>query len=421
MKTRITFLLASLFCIIYQSQAVEPLPDTVWTKWLYPKVTTNVRFFNNDSLIITSGQKPNPQIYNAQTGELVYTFPEFDRASEYLDVSKDEKYLYVSGGNSVAIWDLSKRAIIPTPILSQYKPISGGFSGDGNQLIGYNLDNTDSTWKIFIFETKNWNLVKKVSFEGLATGSVLFSPTNDLIVLAERRDINSKEKSQIGLWNTKTFEYLGILGSHNSGINAICFSPDGRYLASADTIVKIWDLEQKKLLKQFVFPAVKAITFSNDNNYLIVSGGEWNEWHSNIYYLLDLKINYSYPYQSGCIDVSHNNKYISLTHGTTLIMLNAKWESTSIIENQNQKLDIIVYPNPTNGIAAIDFYLSNDGIVKITISDLLSNEIIKFPEKFYNSGHQQIECNTSNYPNGTYLCKFESNGIQSTIKIIVNK
>ncbi|PVF98767.1 WD40 repeat-like protein [Serendipita vermifera] len=69
-----------------------------------------------------------------------------------------------------------------------------------------------------------------------------------------------------------------VLGGHASSINAVAYSPDGRYIASAstDTTIKIWDVQSGSQIGEPIrghTESVLCVTFSPDGQR-IASGSE---------------------------------------------------------------------------------------------------------------------------------------------------
>lgn len=113
-----------------------------------------------------------------------------------------------------------------------------------------------------------------------------------------------------------------------------------------------------------------------------------------------------------------------LPEGTTTIV----WTITDIAGNENtcsfdvtvnlfvgietlQQNGISIYPNPTNGIVNFDF--SNLNVNKISISDITGKVII---EKIVTNQEEKIDI--SNYSNGVYLIKFQTEKEVLSTKII---
>jgi hypothetical protein len=97
---------------------------------------------------------------------------------------------------------------------------------------------------------------------------------------------------------------------------------------------------------------------------------------------------------------------------TTLTFLSSKYIPTAIVNNFIAKKEISVYPNPTRNICYIalpsDF---SEGIY--TIYNMAGNSIVS---KNISSNTEKVDL--SNYPNGIYFVKVQSNGNNSTFKVI---
>ncbi len=83
------------------------------------------------------------------------------------------------------------------------------------------------------------------------------------------------------------------------------------------------------------------------------------------------------------------------------------------------------YPNPFNPSTKISFELSENGNAKITVYDLLGNEISIITDKYYSKGIYEIEFNPSAYgknlSSGIYFYKLESNNFVQVKKMIIGK
>lgn len=52
-------------------------------------------------------------------------------------------------------------------------------------------------------------------------------------------------------------------------VTDITFSPDGKYVVSADGNINLWDAETGSKIKQFVLPNITAVSFSADGTHII--------------------------------------------------------------------------------------------------------------------------------------------------------
>ena len=79
------------------------------------------------------------------------------------------------------------------------------------------------------------------------------------------------------LWNAETGACVRTLEGHGFGVSSVCFSPDGRQLASgsADSTVRLWDVETGACVKTLEGHGdwVRSVCFSPDGRRL-ASGSE---------------------------------------------------------------------------------------------------------------------------------------------------
>lgn len=84
-----------------------------------------------------------------------------------------------------------------------------------------------------------------------------FNPTGHLLVTASSQDVRSDGMYGVNLWNTQTGERVGVLPGHAASVEAIQFSPDGTYVAtaSADGMVRLWSAEPGGELPTLTLPS----------------------------------------------------------------------------------------------------------------------------------------------------------------------
>ena len=100
-----------------------------------------------------------------------------------------------------------------------------------------------------------------------------YSPDGKLLAVA----------SSIGVWlyDTETYQELALLTGHTRLVSSVCFSPDGRILASGswDETVKLWDVATGTLQRTLnSFGSVTGVHFSPDGRTLAVESSSEDFW-----------------------------------------------------------------------------------------------------------------------------------------------
>jgi carboxypeptidase T len=101
-------------------------------------------------------------------------------------------------------------------------------------------------------------------------------------------------------------------------------------------------------------------------------------------------------------------------------------ESADYIEN-NSGLQPVKYsleqnyPNPFNPATQINYAISKQGLVKISVFDLLGREVKELVNENKNPGFYSVEFNSGNLSSGIYFYRMESNGFVDTKKMTLIK
>ena len=74
------------------------------------------------------------------------------------------------------------------------------------------------------------------------------------------------------------------------------------------------------------------------------------------------------------------------------------------------------YPNPFNPSTTISFNLQKKSRVRLTICDMLGQQVAELLNEVRNAGQFSIQFDGSNLANGLYLCKMEVDGQQFLTK-----
>lgn len=79
------------------------------------------------------------------------------------------------------------------------------------------------------------------------------------------------------------------------------------------------------------------------------------------------------------------------------------------------------YPNPFNQETSINYLLPKDGFVKLTVSDILGNEVETLVNEHQSKGTHEVTFSASSHPAGVYLIHLMTAGHSETRKILLIK
>ena len=106
---------------------------------------------------------------------------------------------------------------------------------------------------------------------------VFFSCT---LAAAQTRKIEAKKKTQESSGCAMSNPELLFNVGHSGAVNSVCYSPDGKYLASAsgvnDHTIKLWELATGRVVKTLTghTGGINSVTYSLDGKYLASGSGD---------------------------------------------------------------------------------------------------------------------------------------------------
>jgi WD40 repeat protein len=223
-------------------------------------------------------------VWDSQTGQLALNVPGPDlsktnvgsNSAEFILVSPDGHYVVVVFGGArhfgvyeTTTWRL--QAVVPA---HAYSIISAAISPDG-KLIALGPENGN----VELFHLPEGASVLEFRADPNKSGSIqalAFSP--DARILATGSDVGDRADShQLRLWNAATAELVRIYSTgFNRNIYSISFSPDGRYLATADKSprIRVWDAQSNQEIRELRGSGIMAVTAFSPDGRRLAFGGE---------------------------------------------------------------------------------------------------------------------------------------------------
>lgn len=236
-----------------------------------------VRFAPNGQYICSGGEDGMVRTWDVATGSPMRFTAKHDGAINDISFSTAGDLLVTSGDDNVArIWDLSNGDNVGADLRHDDDVRSANFSADGTRVVTASKDGTVRMWNVSSAQVASAPLKLEVP---LWVGQ--FSP-DDRWVLGAGGD--GMQGGRARIWDSVTGRPRTPILIHNNAIRSACFSPNGRFVATAshDHSVILWDAETGARMGAPLRGTrpFKWVTFSPDGTHLLAAGEEtvWRYW-----------------------------------------------------------------------------------------------------------------------------------------------
>ncbi len=246
------------FVTLYEGQRVQP--DKVDPEWTRPEV---IMWNADGSEIISAGGSRPQQIHawNAQTGEFVneIILPGYLHdlsCAAWIPQSPDRQKVFninISDNTAASIWEIQSGSILASTQegLSLPELLKVAWSPDGTKLASLDsMGQIVQIWNVADLRILQTFLLVPSSFDPtISSGSMELETSLDW-----NPDSTKVLISTIGgaaIFDAQTGQQLGQLQGYTGWANAVAWSPDGNYLATAhgdqygygDDRIRIWNIE----------------------------------------------------------------------------------------------------------------------------------------------------------------------------------
>ena len=226
------------------NQFVRELKEHKGTIW-------SVVFSADGKRLASSGEDNIVRLWNAETGELLQKFSGHTRNIWKVRFTPDGKNIVSSSfDKTIKIWNTVNGSLVRTLTGHTEAVVGLAISPDGKTIASGSDDKTVKLW-----ELQTGKLLHTMEGGAEHVYAVAFSPDGKRLINGNRDKGNAGELLQnflgdsdgirgisMRLWDVQSGQLLQTMSEHANDVMDVCFSQDGRWIASAsvDRSVMLW-------------------------------------------------------------------------------------------------------------------------------------------------------------------------------------
>ncbi|THX70298.1 WD40 repeat-like protein [Aureobasidium pullulans] len=235
----------------------------------HTRLVSRLAFSPDNKLLASASVDQTVNLWATETGRLCRKFSCTHKILEVIFLPDGKLLAIVLTSDTIALWSTTTGKLywrLHAP--KGLRDVT--FSPDGTLLASMSSPGHDGVWVLCMWNTTTKNQIELDSHENLGR-TFAFSPNSRLVVFVSGDGIPK-------LWDVTSGAVNNMLEDANDRwlrrpFTDVVFSPDGRWIASADgTNIKLWDVESRTLVDNFALdpdgPLIKSLSFSPDGRHL---------------------------------------------------------------------------------------------------------------------------------------------------------
>jgi WD40 repeat protein/serine/threonine protein kinase len=199
-------------------------------------------------IIASSGWGGSILLQHLQSGKTIKIPSNSLATGQALAVSPNGQAIVSSNSNGkFQIWDANTGLLVktfPNTVKASLEPISTmTLNRTGTVLVS-------GSWygSLVLWDLKTGKMIKRLPTQRNPISAIAISDLGDRLAVVTNKD------TRIQLWDVKTGRAGGILKGHTASVSALKFSHSGNFLISGgeESAIKIWDLTRRRLIRSLV-------------------------------------------------------------------------------------------------------------------------------------------------------------------------
>ncbi len=361
-------------------------------------VISCVTFSPDSEILASSSWDKKVILWNTATGELIKILKGHTDKVTSLSFSLDGRLIASASDDfTIRLWDVMTGKEINRLEGHSNRISSVSFSPAGDLLASASNDGTVCLW-----DFRQGKEVKRLEVNSDTVASVCFSPDGGIVASAYW-DIN-KNQGIVRFWESITYQIVRpFIGDpfqgHSEKINSICFSPDGKILASAsdDRTILLWDTITGWEIGPLTghMDQVNSVCFNNEGTTL--ASGSWD----NTIYLWDTETGTEkkrlkgHSQEISCIAFSPDGHFLaSASHDKSVRLWNVIEEKGQEIGEAKKRPDWVSF---------VDFHPSGNTLATASGSNIRLWRVDNGEQISILQGHTQLINCVDFSPEGDFL------------------
>jgi len=191
------------------------------------------------------------------------------------------------------------------------------------------------------------------------------------------------------------------------------------------TNVDLWTFHTSASSTDAMANTFKA-TYGSTNKFFTGAGGK--NALDKIVFSLKGSGQHSFGTPTYCVICPNKKGYWAVNYPPTLNGFDsyiAKCQSLAsgvndIVLDENRAKFVSIYPSPSNGESTIEFYVAEQGLVEITMFNLLGEQVGAIANEKFDAGTHEVNLSATHLNSGNYIIKMITEaGVQDVAKIII--